>query len=171
MMGIQVCSNEGPALFQIHWWNLKNHWANSTKHGTNHPWVKGIPVCSNEGLRPFPRGINYQKAKSHFQNNLLCQNHFLISTDLSTKHPWVMEIQFRLKDGPALFQGDNYEIAKIHWWNFKHFLLQNHWANFNHTYMNDYVHFMIDDLNHLILQDTGEYIIKPFVFITFKYNS
>ena len=29
----------------------------STKLGTKHPWVQGIPVSSNEGLRPFPREI------------------------------------------------------------------------------------------------------------------
>ena len=27
----------------------------STKLSTKHPWVKGIPVCSNEVPRPFPR--------------------------------------------------------------------------------------------------------------------
>ena len=29
-----------------------------TKLDKNHPWVKGIHVCSNEGLRRFPRGDN-----------------------------------------------------------------------------------------------------------------
>ena len=28
----------------------------STKLGTEHPWVKGTQVCSNEGPRPYQRG-------------------------------------------------------------------------------------------------------------------
>ena len=39
----------------------------STKLGTNHLWVKGIQVCSNEGSRPFPMGDNYEIAKIHEQ--------------------------------------------------------------------------------------------------------
>ena len=30
------------------------------KRGTKHPWVKCIQVCTNEGLRSFPRGDNYE---------------------------------------------------------------------------------------------------------------
>ena len=37
----------------------------STKLGTKHPYVKGIQVCSNEEPRPFPRGDNYEIAKTH----------------------------------------------------------------------------------------------------------
>ena len=37
----------------------------STKVGTEHPRVKGIQVCSNEGHRPFPKGDNYEKANIH----------------------------------------------------------------------------------------------------------
>ena len=33
-----------------------------------HPWVKGIQVCSNEGSRPFPRGDNNVIAKILWQN-------------------------------------------------------------------------------------------------------
>ena len=29
---------------------------------------KGIQICSNEGPRPFPRGINYEIVKIHWQN-------------------------------------------------------------------------------------------------------
>ena len=35
----------------------------STKLGTKHPWVKGIQVCSDEGLCPFPRGDIYKLQK------------------------------------------------------------------------------------------------------------
>ena len=46
-----------------------------------------------------------------------------ISTKLGTKHPWVKGIQVCSNEGPRPFpRGDNYEIVKIHWWNFKIFL-------------------------------------------------
>ena len=37
----------------------------STKLGTNHPCVKGIQICSNEGPLSCPRGDNYKIAKIH----------------------------------------------------------------------------------------------------------
>ena len=37
----------------------------STKHGTKHPWVKGIQVCSKEGPRQYPRADNYEIAQIH----------------------------------------------------------------------------------------------------------
>ena len=40
----------------------------SSKHSTKHSWVMGIQVCSNEGPRPFPRGDNYELAKIHWRN-------------------------------------------------------------------------------------------------------
>ena len=48
------------AIANMLWWFF-----NSTKLGTKHPWVKGIQVCSNEGLRPFTRGDNNEKAKKN----------------------------------------------------------------------------------------------------------
>ena len=59
-----------------------------------------------------------------------------ISTKLGTKHSWVKGTQFCSSEGPGLFpRGGNYEIAKIHWRNFKKNLsLQIHWANFNQTW-------------------------------------
>jgi hypothetical protein len=38
----------------------------SIKLGTNHPWVKGIPVCSNEGADPLQRGDNYKNRMVSF---------------------------------------------------------------------------------------------------------
>ena len=129
---IQVYSNEEPCPFprgdnyekaKIHWWNLKIFFYRttgliSTKLGTKHPWVKGIQVCSNEGNHPFPRGDNYEKAKT-----------------LGTKHPWVKGIQICTNKGPHPFpRGDNYEIAKITLVKLKSPLLLNHWANFNQTW-------------------------------------
>ena len=39
--------------------------------------VLGTQVCSNEGLRPFPRGNNFEMAKNTLTKfkNLLLQNH------------------------------------------------------------------------------------------------
>jgi hypothetical protein len=34
-----------------------------TRLGTNHPWVEGIQVCSNEGDRPSLRGDNGEREK------------------------------------------------------------------------------------------------------------
>jgi hypothetical protein len=34
-----------------------------TRVGTNHPWVKGIQVCSKEGDSPSPRGDNSERVK------------------------------------------------------------------------------------------------------------
>jgi hypothetical protein len=35
----------------------------SIKLGINHPWVKGMLNCSNEGPGPLQRGDNYKNAK------------------------------------------------------------------------------------------------------------
>ena len=40
----------------------------STKLGTKYPWVKGIHVCTNEGLCPLQRGDNYEIAKIYWRN-------------------------------------------------------------------------------------------------------
>ena len=36
-----------------------------TRLSTNHPWVEGIQVSSNEGERPSPRGDNSERVKIH----------------------------------------------------------------------------------------------------------
>jgi hypothetical protein len=36
-----------------------------TRLGTNHPWGKGIQVCSNEGNSRSPRGDNCERVKIH----------------------------------------------------------------------------------------------------------
>ena len=100
------------AIANTLWWLF-----NSTKLGTKHPWVKGIQVCLNEGLRPFPRGDNNKKAKIHLnlKNLLFFRTTWSISTKLCTMHPWVKGIQVCSNEGPSPFpRGDNYEIAKIH---------------------------------------------------------
>jgi hypothetical protein len=38
-----------------------------TKLGTNHPWVEGIQVCSNEGDCSSPMGDNSKRVKVHWK--------------------------------------------------------------------------------------------------------
>ena len=96
------------------WWFFS-----STKLGTKHPWVKGTPVCLNEGFRPFPRGDNNEIANNTLSNlkNLLLQNHW--TNFNKTWH------NASLGEGPGIQdcsteglrpfpRGDNNEIAKIH---------------------------------------------------------
>jgi hypothetical protein len=74
--GIQVCSKKGPGPLQRgdNLKNIKMGWSHLkifsrttalilTRLGTNHPWVKGIQVCSKEGNSPFPRGHNSERIK------------------------------------------------------------------------------------------------------------
>jgi hypothetical protein len=75
--GIQVCSQEGDSpsprgdnskKVKIHSKFLKifffrTNGPNSMKLGTNHPWVKGIQVCSNKGPGPLQMGNNHKNVK------------------------------------------------------------------------------------------------------------
>ena len=114
----------------FNWRNLKFFFSRTTgsissKLGTKHPWVMGIQVCSNEGPCPFPIGDNYEIEKIHWQKFKIFFSRTIvpISTKHGTKHPWVKGIQVWLNEGPHFFsRGDNYDIAKIHWRNFKIFL-------------------------------------------------
>jgi hypothetical protein len=46
-----------------------------TRLGTNHPWVKGIQVCSKEGDSPFPKGYNSESKNTlEFFKNLQNQH-------------------------------------------------------------------------------------------------
>jgi hypothetical protein len=78
MKGIQVCSNKGPGPLQrgdnhknvkMEWGHLKIFFRTIgpilTRLGRNHPWGKGIEVCTNEGDNPSPRGDNSKRVKIH----------------------------------------------------------------------------------------------------------
>ena len=53
-----------------------------------------------------------------------------------TKYSLMKGIQICSSKGPNPFpKGDNNNIAKILYQNFKNLLLQNHWANINHTWL------------------------------------
>ena len=107
--GTQVFQIKGPALFQ---WEIitklrkyigkfkKSSFSRTpgpilTNLGTNHLWVKGIQVCSNEGPVPFPRGDNYKICKNTITNlkNLFFGTAGPIFTNLGTNYPWMKEIQ------------------------------------------------------------------------------
>ena len=124
VMGIHVCSIEGPRTFprgdkkeigKIHWQTLKIVFSRIigpilTKLSTKHSWVIGIQVCSYEGPRPFPRGDNKEIAKIHRRTLKIffIRTTGPISTKLGTKHPWVMGNHVCSNEGPCPFpRGDN----------------------------------------------------------------
>jgi hypothetical protein len=76
--GIQVCSNKGPSPLlrgdnhknvKMGWGHLKIFSGTNgpilTRLGINHPWGKGIQVCSNERRCPSLRGDNSERVKIH----------------------------------------------------------------------------------------------------------
>ena len=104
-------------IVKIHWRNKKIFFSRntepiSTKHGSKHPWVEGIQVCSNEGPRPFPRGDNYEIVKIHWWNLkkiLFSRTTEPISNNLGTKHPWVKAIQVSSNEEPI----NSHEDSKV----------------------------------------------------------
>ena len=86
---------------------------------------RGFKFVQMKGLALFQREIITKIAKKHWRNSKIFFSRTTepISTKLGTKHPWVKGIQVCSNEGPRPFpRGDNYEIVKIHWWNFKIFL-------------------------------------------------
>ena len=84
-------------ILKIHWRNLKIFFSRtaepiSTQLSINHPWVKGIQVCSNQGPHPFRKGSITKKCK----NTLTKFDFFFsrsakpISNKIGTDHPWMM---------------------------------------------------------------------------------
>jgi hypothetical protein len=45
--------------------SLSSVYGYGARLGANHPWVKGIQVCSNEGDFSSPRGDNSRRIKKH----------------------------------------------------------------------------------------------------------
>ena len=128
--GIQVCSNEGPGPLQkgdnhknvkMGWGHLKIFFSRTigpifTRFGTNHPWVKGIQICSKEGVYPSPRGDNSERVKIHwkFLQIFFSRTSRPKSIKLSTNNPYVNEIQVCTNKGPGPLQrGDNHKNAKM----------------------------------------------------------
>ena len=126
--GIQVRSNEEPRPFprsddyeiaKVHWWVWKIFFSRTTgpissKLGTNHFWVKGIQVFTNEGPRCFSRGDNYEIVKIHWH---LLQKHL---ANFQSKLAEII-LLFKLKSHAFFAREKNCEIVKIHWWILKIF--------------------------------------------------
>ena len=73
-------------------------------------------MCSIDGISPFPKGDNYQKAKIHSRNLKIFFSRITgqISTELGTKHPRVKGTQVCSNEGPLPFpREDPDEIAKL----------------------------------------------------------
>jgi hypothetical protein len=115
MKGIQVCSNKGPGPLQrgdnhknvkLGWGHLKIFFSRTTgpiltRLGTNHPWVKGVQICSKEGDPPMPRGDNSERVKMHgkFLKIFFSRITEPILTRLGTNYPWVKGIEVCSKEG------------------------------------------------------------------------
>ena len=64
-------------IAKIHWQNLKIFSSRTTwpiKLSTKHPWVKGIQVSANKGIRPFPRGDNLAQKHPYVRGIQVCSN-------------------------------------------------------------------------------------------------
>ena len=87
-----------------------------TKLGTNHPWVKGIRVCPNEGPRPFWTGDNNKKVKMYWQDLTIFSSRTTgpIPTKHITKHHLVNRSQVYSNEWPHPFpRGENFKIVKL----------------------------------------------------------
>jgi hypothetical protein len=87
-----------------------------TRLGTNHPWLEGIQVSTNEGDKTSPRGDNSERVKIHlnflkiFSSKTSIQN----SIKLGTNYPWMKGNQVCSNKGPAPLQrGDKHKNVKI----------------------------------------------------------
>jgi hypothetical protein len=81
-----------------------------TRLGTNHPWVKGIQVCSKKGDSPSQMGDNSERVKIHWQilKIFFFRTNGPNSIKLGTNYLWVKEIQVCSIKGPGPLQrGDN----------------------------------------------------------------
>jgi hypothetical protein len=90
---------------------------NSIKLGTNHPWVKGIQVCSNKGPGPLQRGDNHKNVIIWWGHLKIFFSRTIgpILTILRTIYIWIKGIQICSKEGDSPCpRGDNSERVKIH---------------------------------------------------------
>ena len=123
VMGIQVCSNDGPRSFlrednnkiaKIHWQTLKILFSRiagpiSTKIGRKHSWVKGIQLYFNEGPLPFSMGDNKEIAKIHrwtLKNHRANFNQTWHKAFLGDEDSSFFKFNFILMKDLSLFQGE-----------------------------------------------------------------
>ena len=127
----QVCPNKEPGgplqrgdnhkNVKMGWGHLKIFFSRTTgpilnRLGTNHPWVEGIQVCSNEGYSPSPRGDNSERVKMHrqFLKIFFSRTSRPNSVKLGTNYPWMKGNQVCSNKGPGSRQrGDNHRNVKM----------------------------------------------------------
>jgi hypothetical protein len=100
----------------------------SIKLGTNHPWVRGILNCSNQGPGPLQRGDNCKNGVGSFKN-LLKKNHWTRRTRIYMKAFWFnVDLSLFKSWSPGVWRGlnrENHIYMCLYWKN----LLQNQEAN------------------------------------------
>ena len=105
-----------------HWRNLKIFFSRtaepiSTQLSINHPWVKGIQVCSNEGSQPFRRGKYYEIVKLHWRN-LIFFFFFSKREVLRNSKNTLTKFVFSSQDPLGQFQTKLAQII-LGWWEIK----------------------------------------------------
>jgi hypothetical protein len=77
-----------------------------TRLGTDHSYLEGIQVCSNEGDNPSPRGNNSNRMKIHwkFFKIFFSRTSRPNSTKLGKNYPWVKGIQVCSNEGSGPLQ-------------------------------------------------------------------
>jgi hypothetical protein len=109
------------------WGHLKTFfsratWPILTRLNTNHPWVKGIQVCSKEGDSPSPRGDNSERVKMHrkFLRIFFSRISWPKSIKLGTNYPWMKGIYVCSNKGPGSLQkGENHKNVEMGWGHLK----------------------------------------------------
>ena len=67
-MATHFSKKEMITIAKIHWRKKIFFALNLFQLDTDHPWVKGIPLCSNKRPHPFPTGDNDEIEKIHWRN-------------------------------------------------------------------------------------------------------
>jgi hypothetical protein len=96
---------------------FRTSWPNSTKLGTNYPWVKGSQVYSIKGPGPLQRGDNHKNVKMGLGHLKIFFSRTigLMLTRLGTSHCWVKGIQVCSKERDSPYpRGDNSERVKMY---------------------------------------------------------
>ena len=129
----------------------------------------GFQFYSKEGPLPFQGEIIMKKAKIQNLKIVFSRTTCPISIKLYTKQPWMKGIQVCSNEGPRAFtMGDNSEIAKLHWQNFKKlFFLRTSWpisTNLAQSILGCWEFKFVQKKGHMLLQ--GEIIMNSINTIT-----
>jgi hypothetical protein len=83
-------------------------WPISTRLGTNHPWVEGTQVCSNEGDIPSSRGDNSKRVKIIWKilEIFFSRTRKTNWIRLGTNYPWMKGNQVCSNKGSGPLKGE-----------------------------------------------------------------